>query len=168
MGRIREPPNPAGLPRDGWVGVDPGKDGTIGYCWGAGPSEAEFYRFDQMTDQEIWDVFLALSLIAKAAGLEKVGAMGFKAKGRAQGLGSTFKFGRSAGLVEGFMIASRMRWDHVTPVKWQGDLKCRTGGDKKITQAKAQQLWPHLEFTQKNAEGLLIAEWCRVHANWAR
>lgn len=66
------------------------------------------------------------------------------------------------------MVASRMRWDWVMPAKWQAALRCKTGGDKKITMAKAQQLWPHLTFTQKNAEGLLIAEWCRIHADWAK
>lgn len=162
MGRVREPPDPASLPRDGWVGVDPGQDGTIGYVWGAGPDQAEFYRFDQMTDQETWDVFLALSTIAKAAALEKVSSMPKDGKIQA------FKFGHGTGKVMGWLIAARFRWDYVSPAKWQGDLKCRTKGDKKITQAAAQKLWPHLSFTQKNAEGLLIAEWTRIHAPWAR
>ncbi len=166
MTRIRQPPDPSELPKGGCTGVDPGGDGTIGYTWGVG--EGEFWRFDQLTDQETWDIFLGLSMISKAAALEKVGAMGFKARGRAQGLGSTFKFGRNAGLLEGFLVASRMRWDFVHPAKWQAVLRCKTGGNKKITQAKAQQLWPHLSFSQKNAEGLLIAEYCRVHADWAK
>lgn len=159
MGRIREPRDPGTLPAGGWAGVDPGADGTIGYVWEDG---AEYWRFDQMTDQQIWDVFFALGLSAKAAALEKVHSM------PKQGVASSFKFGRSAGKVEAWLIAARYRWDWVTPVKWQNDLRCRTGGDKKITMAAAQKLWPHLPFTQKTAEGLLIAEWCRVHSAWGR
>lgn len=162
MGKIRKPPDPSELPTGGCVGVDPGMDGTIGYCWGAGPDEGEFWRFDQMTDQETWDIFFGLSCIAKAAGLEKVGAR------RGEGVSSVFKFGHGTGKVMGWLIAARFRWDYVTPAKWQGDLRCRTGGDKKITQAAAQKLWPHLDFTQKNAEGLLIAEWTRTKAPWSK
>lgn len=160
MTRIAKPPDPSELPKGGCVGVDPGKDGTIGYTWGAG--EGEFWRFDQMTDQETWDIFFGLSCVAKAAALEKVGSMPKDGKVQA------FKFGHGTGKVYGWLIAARYRWDYVTPRKWQGALRCLTGGDKKITMSKAQQLWPHLSFTQKNAEGLLIAEYCRVHADWAK
>lgn len=167
-GRIRVPPDPSELPKNGWVGVDPGKDGTIGYVWSGDPDDfddpggAEFWRFDQLTDQQIWDVFQALAPKSKAAALEKVHSM------PKQGVASSFKFGVSSGKCQAWLAAARFRWDWVTPQKWQKDLRCRTGGDKKITQAKAQQLWPHLQFTQKNAEGLLIAEWCRLHADWGR
>lgn len=160
MTRIPDPADPSDLPAGGCVGVDPGKDGTIGYTWG--PGDGEFWRFDQMTDQEAWDVLLALSGKAKAAALEKVGAM------PGQGVASMFKFGHAAGRCHAWLIAARFRWDFVTPSKWQIDLRCRTGGDKKITQGAAQKLWPHLNFTQKNAEGLLIGEWCRLHAPWAQ
>ena len=157
---MRVPPDPSELPRGGCVGIDPGKDGTIGYTWG--PGEGEFWRFDQMEDAETWEVFLALSNIATAAALESVSSM------PKQGVRSVFSFGHSAGKVEAWLVAARFRWGLVTPTKWQTALKCRTGGDKKITQRAAQRLWPHLSFTQKNAEGLLIAEYCRLHAEWAR
>lgn len=160
MGRIREPADPSELPKGGCVGVDPGKDGTIGYTWDIG--NGEFWRFDQMTDQETWDIFFGLSCIAKAAALEKVSSMPKDGKVQA------FKFGHGTGKVMGWLIAARFRWDYVTPGKWQGDLRCRTAGDKKITQAAAQKLWPHLSFTQKSAEGLLIAEWTRTMAPWAK
>ncbi len=160
MSVIPEPRDPSSLPPGGWVGVDPGMDGTIGYTWGVG--NGEFWRFDRMTDQETWDVFSALSGLATAAALEKVGAM------PGQGVSSTFKFGHGTGKVMAWLIAARFRWDYVTPAKWQGALRCKTGGDKKVTQAAAQKLWPHLKFNQKNSEGLLIAEYCRVHADWGQ
>lgn len=159
MGRIREPRDPGTLPKGGWVGVDPGKTGTIGYCWDGG---VEVWRFERLTDVEIWEIFAALSGKAKAAALEKVSANPKDGKVQA------FKFGHAAGKVEGWLVASRMRWNWVTPAKWQGDLRCRTAGDKKVTQAEAQKLWPNMVWTQKNSEGPLIAEWCRVHSNWGR
>lgn len=160
MTRVPEPASPDDLPKGGFVGVDPGRDGTIGYTWG--PGEGEFWRFDRMTDQETWDIFLALSGHTTAAAVEKVSSM------PREGVASAFKFGFVTGKVTAWLCAGRFRWDTVTPAKWQTALRCKTGGDKKITQAAAQKLWPHLTFTQKNAEGLLIAEWCRLHADWAR
>lgn len=155
-----DPVNPDDLPAGGCAGVDPGGDGSLGYTWG--PGKGARWRFDKHTDVELWDIFMAVRCKAIAAALEKVGAM------PKQGVSSTFKFGRGLGLVEGWLVAAGYRWDWVTPGKWQTALRCRTGGDKKITQAKAQQLWPDIKFTQKDAEGLLIAEWCRLHADWAK
>lgn len=156
MAKIRIPQAPETLPSGGCVGLDPGKDGTIGYAWA--PGEGEFWRLDQMTDQEAWNVVLGLSRVATAAVLEKVHAM------PKQGVVSTFKFGKAAGKLEAWLVAAGHRWEWVTPAKWQGDLKCRTGGDKRVTQAKAQQLWPRLSFSQKTAEGPLIAEWGRLYS----
>lgn len=148
------------LPEGGCIGIDPGADGCISYIWDVG--EAAFWRFKEMTDQEVWDVFLGLSGKARSGALEKVGAM------PKQGLSTTFAFGRNAGKVEAWLVAARVRWDWVTPAKWQTDLRCRSGGDKKVTQAAAQKLWPHLKIAQPAADGLLIGEWCRTKAPWAQ
>jgi hypothetical protein len=40
-------------------------------------------------------------------------------------------------------------------------MKCRSGGDKKITKAAAQRLFPRMKVTHKNADALLIAEYGR-------
>jgi len=155
-----DPVDPETLPAGGCAGVDPGGDGSLGYTWG--PGEGAMWRFDKHTDQELWRIFLAIRGKAVAAAIEKVSAM------PGNGAVSMFKFGKAAGKAEAWLIAAGYRWDWVTPAKWQGDLRCRTGGDKNVSKTKAQQLWPHLAFTLKDAEGLLIAEWCRVHSDLAK
>ena len=52
----------------------------------------------------------------------------------------------------------------VSPVKWQTAMGCRTGGDKNVSKAEAQRLWPSLKITHRNADSLLLAEYARSHA----
>jgi hypothetical protein len=84
-----------------------------------------------------------------------------------QGVSSTFKFGVSYGFVLGLLSALRIRHELVTPQKWQRAMNCLSGGDKNVTKAAAQRLWPHWKITHGNADALLIAEHCRrmVHGN---
>jgi hypothetical protein len=37
-------------------------------------------------------------------------------------------------------------------------MKCRTGGDKNISKARAQELFPRVKVTHKNADALLLAK----------
>ncbi len=62
------------------------------------------------------------------------------------------------------LIASRIPFEEVTPQKWQKTLSCLSRGDKNITKAKAQQLFPGLRVTHATADALLIAEYARRHA----
>ena len=87
--------------------------------------------------------------------LERVGAM------PKQGLSSTFKFGKSYGHCEMLFAACGIPFERVTPVKWQNAMRCRTGGDKRISKAKAQELFPDIKITHKEADAILIAEYCR-------
>ena len=72
-----------------------------------------------------------------------------------------FTFGQSYGFLRGMLIASEVPFDEVLPVKWMTKLSCRTKGNKNITKAKAQQLFPELKITHAIADALLIAEYCR-------
>lgn len=54
------------------------------------------------------------------------------------------KLYRSIGVLEGISIAHNYIPEKIGPVKWQNRLGCRTGGDKKITHRRAQQLFPFL------------------------
>lgn len=49
-----------------------------------------------------------------------------------------------------------------TPLQWQTAMHCRTRGDKSITKAKAQALFPHVKVTNWSADALLLAEYCRL------
>ena len=81
-----------------------------------------------------------------------------------QGVASSFKFGRSYGFLRGLLIGLKIPFEEITPQTWQKEMNCRTGGDKNITKAKAQQLWPDLKITHATADALLIAECARRRA----
>ena len=82
--------------------------------------------------------------------LEKVSAF------PGQGVCSVFKFGMIYGLLRGLVIGE-CRVIDVTLQKWQRALGCLTHGDKNISKAKAQMLFPGVKVTHGNADALLIA-----------
>jgi hypothetical protein len=50
----------------------------------------------------------------------------------------------------------------VTPFTWQKRLQCLSGGDKNVTKARAQQLFPGVKISHITADALLLAEFCRL------
>lgn len=78
-----------------------------------------------------------------------------------QGVSSTFKFGRAYGFVRGLLIALQIPFEDVTPQKWQKELGCMTKGDKNISKAKAQQLFPGVKITNKTGDSVCIAEYAK-------
>jgi len=77
---------------------------------------------------------------------------------------STFKFGQSYGFLRGVLIASEIRFVEVRPQEWQKAMGCLSRGDKNVTKAKAQQLWPAQKITHATADALLLAEYFRRFA----
>lgn len=141
-----------------FVGIDPGKSGAIAVI----DAEGCFVAVVKLkeTEQDIWtwmvkELGIGYGKSGHFAVLEKVGAM------PRQGLSSTFKFGVSYGFCRGILTANRIRFEEVTPAKWQGALGCRTKGDKNITKAAAQRLFPTVKITHANADALLLAEYAR-------
>lgn len=67
----------------------------------------------------------------------------------AQGVASTFKFGRAAGSVEAWALrrAGNTNVSFVSPRKWKGDLKLTS--DKRSSLAMAALLWPEPPGTIK-------------------
>lgn len=145
---------------DIYLGIDPGKDGTAG-CVDADGGFHSMIRFDRCTHHEFRDWLYERCDLISFAILEK-GWGGGKA-GQKQGGASAFKFGYACGWAEMALVAMLVPYELRTPTQWQTALRCKTGGDKKITQAEAQRLWPEQRklFTQKSSEGQLIAEYCR-------
>jgi crossover junction endodeoxyribonuclease RuvC len=91
--------------------------------------------------------------------LEKVGVM------PGQGISSSGKFMRHYGFLEGLLIAFRLPYELIRPQQWQSGMGCLTKGDKNVTKAMAQRLFPTLKITHATADALLIAEHCRrVHS----
>lgn len=137
------------------IGVDPGKSGAIVAIRPDG-------SIDHIKNCETEaDVFHFLYLIStqsnhkRFAMLEQVSAM------PKQGVSSTFKFGQSYGFLRGILIANKIPFETVTPAKWQGELKCRSKGDKNVTKAKAQELFPNHKWTHATADAVLLAEYGR-------
>ncbi len=142
------------------IGIDPGQSGGIGILDGAGKYICSF-KFKNQTDADISEMFdylrgLKIDERSIFALLEKVHSM------PKQGVASSFKFGSSFGFLRGMLTAHRIPWDYVSPQKWQKALSCQTRGDKNITKAKAQRLWPEQKITHAIADALLIAEYCRL------
>ncbi len=81
-----------------------------------------------------------------------------------QGVASSFKFGRSFGFLIGVLTALKIRYELVTPQKWQKALHCLSHGDKNVTKASAQRRWPDRKWTHAIADAALIAEYGRSTA----
>lgn len=145
-----------------YIGIDPGQSGGIGILTGEGLYVHSF-KFINQTDADISEMFDYLQDLKGVmnecsifALLEKVHSM------PKQGVVSSFKFGGSFGFLRGMLTAHRIPWDYVSPQKWQKALSCQTKGDKNITKAKAQRLWPEQKITHAIADALLMAEYCRL------
>lgn len=102
---------------------------------------------------------------ATRAVLERVNAgvwghvAGGKAKRGQMGVSSAFTFGRGYGWIEMALLAARIPFDLVMPITWQTALGCRTHGDKNITKARAQALFPAFKVTHAIADALLIMKY---------
>lgn len=143
-----------------YIGIDPGESGGMVALNQDGVVLSQC-RFTNHTKQEISDTLRGLTLdifdndnIVKCY-FEKVHSM------PKQGVSSTFKFGFNAGFIDGLLVAHRIPYEEVTPQKWQAYLSCRSKGDKKMLQQKAQQLFPQHKITKDIADAFLIAEYGR-------
>ena len=136
------------------LGIDPGYSGCV-VSLHRETGEVDGLINLSETPHDIAEFVRARSVSIDKAYLEKVGAM------PRQGVSSTFKFGTSYGFCLGLLTSLLVPFEEVTPAKWQQAMKCRSGGDKKITKAAAQRLFPRMKVTHKNADALLIAEYGR-------
>lgn len=141
------------------LGIDPGMSGGI-----ASLVETDSrWNADAVamlpTERDIADYFWKLYMDGQESGIfafiERVHAM------PKQGVSSTFKFGTNYGFLRGCLVTTGIPFEEVTPQGWQKLMGCMTGGDKNVSKAKAQQLFPELRITHAIADALLIAEYGR-------
>lgn len=134
------------------IGIDPGQSGGIAI------NDRGDVRAIKMPETlaDFVAVIVDIGHIDLAA-VELVGPM------PKQGVTSTFKFGRGFGQLEGVLSALLIPVEYVRPQKWQKAMGCLTKGDKNVSKAKAQQLWPEIRVTHTIADALLICEWGRRH-----
>lgn len=137
------------------IGIDPGGSGGIAALTEGYPPQA--WKMPE-TDRDLLDLLRqwrnnALLHGTAFAYIEKVAAM--PQSGRA----SMFKFGQHYGALRMALIALEIPFDGVTPQVWQKTLHCLSKGNKNITKAKAQELFPALKVTHALADALLIASY---------
>jgi hypothetical protein len=139
-----------------YLGIDPGKSGSIAFIdgcksWSIPNDITNKDLFDAITDaQRIAPIGLAI--------IERVSAS------PQMGTVSAFSFGQSYGALEMLLTCTGVPFERITPVKWQNAMKSRTGGDKNISKARAQELFPNVKVTHKNADALLLARYAQIAA----
>jgi crossover junction endodeoxyribonuclease RuvC len=136
------------------IGIDVGKNGCIAWIRDGKPCAVKMPE----TPADLMEVLM---------GIEKEGpckaVLEFVRASPQMGVTSSFTFGRGYGCLETALTACGIPYKEVTPPVWMKSLSCMTKGDKSITKRKAQQLFPSMKVTNINADGLLIAEYCRLH-----
>lgn len=135
-----------------YLGIDPGKSGGFSLI-SEGRSTANVAAYDHMTPTDIITT-LRPAKIEKAF-LEQVHSMPL------QGVKSVFTFGENYGWWQGVLVALGIPFERVTPQKWQVAMRCLTKGDKNVSKARAQELFPALKITHATADALLIGEYGR-------
>jgi len=154
-----------------FMGVDPGVEGGLALVEEDGLS-ASVYPMPE-TQEEI---LLLVKEIAESdvvvlhCYLEKIPlvpefVMRKKNPNFRRGQKGTAVLFENLGFLKACLSAFGFKVTQVSPVKWQRGMNCLTGGDKKVTRARAQQLFPSTrvygKVTNKTADALLMAEYCR-------
>lgn len=136
-----------------FIGVDPGMSGGIAVL----DKEGYVLLLDKFKDKTDADLF---NLIEQAISFDKENCAMLEAVHSMprEGVVSAFKFGKNFGMLIGMLTAIKMPWEFVTPQKWQKYIGCLTHGDKNISKAMAQRLFPTQKITHATADALLIAE----------
>ncbi|TFH62104.1 MAG: hypothetical protein E4G90_09490 [Gemmatimonadales bacterium] len=141
------------------IGIDPGVKGGMALLTPGG-EVVETISFDGMKEKELAFAFSTWKDITSPSAppevwLEKVGYI------RGDGGKGSFTFGRIAGLLAGLSWGCGWEPKYVYPMMWQSALGCLTGGNKNVSKARAQQLFPTLTITHATADALLLAEFGR-------
>jgi hypothetical protein len=143
------------------IGIDPGKNGGI--AWIADGKACVEKTPDTLKD--LWE--LVNSITGGFVSFRASNALMFKAYIEAvssspqMGVVSAFSFGQGYGNLEMALTAAGIPFERVRPQQWQKTLGCMSKGNKNVTKAKAQALFPHLKITHATADALLIAEYGR-------
>lgn len=139
-----------------YIGIDPGASGGIGVATPLGDVAA--HKMPD-TPHELADLIrsytLRNSLTKPFAVLERVASF------PGQGVSSTFKFGANFGMIQGVLAAVGIPYELVSPGVWQKAMGCLTKGDKNVTKAAAQRMFPGIRVTHAVADALLLAEYAR-------
>ena len=136
------------------LGIDPGKSGgfalrSLDQKFTAG------FSFTKATEADVIAIIRGYLPHIRHAYLEKVHSM------PGQGVKSMFTFGQNYGFWLGILYSLQIPCTHVTPLKWQTLMQCKSKGDKNVTKRRAQELFPDQKITHAIADALLIADYGR-------
>lgn len=140
-----------------YIGIDVGIHGSLSFHPESGNAWAE--KMPE-TDSDLLGLLMDLRGCTE---YEMVAMLEQVASRPGQSSVATFKFGQGYGKLEMALCAAGIPFQRVTPQKWQKDLQCLTKGDKNVSKAKAQELFPHIKVTHALADGLLIGLYCKRH-----
>lgn len=145
-----------------WLGIDPGLSGGLALVGGA----VQAYPMPE-TERDVWNLITGLhtQVGIEFALIEAVHALpaAVEAKlGIQRGSIATAKLMQNYGSLRMALVAAGIPFDQITPPTWQKLMGCRTRGDKRITRARAQQLFPLSRVTHATADALLIAKACQI------
>jgi hypothetical protein len=134
------------------IGIDVGASGAIAWIDERGKSCVE-----KMPDtlQDLWELICDIRRFEPnepcKAYLEAVSSS------PQMGVVSAFSFGRGYGNLEMALTAAGIPFERVRPQVWQKAMGCMTKGNKNISKAKAQELFPDKKVIHATADALLIA-----------
>lgn len=141
-----------------YIGIDPGKNGCIALI---DSKRVDTISLKDPISDDVIDYLLGIGNSYKVL-LEKVHSM------PRQGVTSMFSFGMNYGMIQGVLAGLGIEYDLVTPQTWQSRLGLSRKGVKESTTQKknrhkdlAKSLYPWYNITHGNADGILIAEYCR-------
>jgi len=134
-------------------GIDPGMSGGIAVLDENG-DVILLEKFANCSERDLLEIFWKIPERTFLV-IERVSAM------PKQGIASTFQFGLHFGCLIGLVAARELPYEFATPGKWQRAMRCLSKGDKNITKAAAQRLFPKFKITHAVADALLIAEYAR-------
>lgn len=137
-----------------YLGIDPGVSGGLAVL----NDSAQILRIAPMP-KTARDVFDWLSDVQHE--IEIVAALEKVSSSPQMGVVSAFTFGKGVGGLKMALAALRIPYLEVRPQEWQSALNCLTKGDKNVSKARAQGLFPSVPCTHATADALLIAEWLR-------
>jgi hypothetical protein len=139
-----------------FLGADPGKGGGIAIvCWDGTRIATASAWGTPSSDRDLMTILADNAAGTTLAVLERVHSS------PQMGVASAFTFGAEYGRLRMALVASGIPLDLVEPKRWQTALGCMSKGDKNVTKARAQELFPHLKITHKTADALLLAEYAR-------
>jgi hypothetical protein len=138
------------------IGVDPGISGGIAILGIKGAAQA--YKMPS-TSRDLWELIQEIKMAADFESHQISATLESVSSSPQMGVVSAFTFGNGFGHLEMALTAAGIPFERVRPQVWQKALGCMTKGNKNITKAKAQEMFPNLKVTHATADALLIAEY---------